>query len=138
MAGTCTVTYSDNDVGVKASNREPLAVIEWEWTSAADGTVSGQGSISGLTGRIDQVQFIPGDGADAPSDPHNVYLLDENGLDRIMAVGVGQGVDRTATVTIATPFNSNNSYVYLTNNSLTPSVSGAGDSKTGIIKLVVR
>lgn len=138
MAGTCTVTYSDNDVGVKASNREPLAVIEWEWTSAADGTVSGQGSISGLTGRIDQVQFIPGEDAEAPSDPHNVYLLDENGLDRIMAVGVGQGADRTATTTIATPFNANNSYVYLTNNDLTPSISGAGDSKTGKIKLVLR
>lgn len=138
MAGTCTVTDSRDNVGVHAANKEELSVISWAWTSAADGTVSGQGAQGGITGRIEQVRFIPGSGADAPSDPHSVYLYDEYGVDVLMATGVGQGADPAVSTTIQTPFNTNNSYVYLLNATLTPGVTGAGNAKSGTIVLVVR
>lgn len=138
MAGTCTVSPSSGTIGANASNKGEIPAIVWDWVSSAAGEVSSVAAQTGITGRIEMVRFIPGADTETPTDGHNVYLLDEYGFDVLMACGVGQSNNRTNTETIRTPLNTDNSYLYLQNATLTPYVTGAGDSNTGKIILVVR
>lgn len=110
-------------------------VIIFAWTSAADGTVSGVGGVNGVFGRIASVRFYPGTGV---TDAYDVTLLDANGLDVLL--GVGANVSNSATNTAAnirTPLNTDKGFVVLNGATLTPAISGAGDSKTGTIELIM-
>ena len=77
MAGSCTTTKKVwHEVG-----KTWFIVVEFSWKSDTDGDVSGVGSISNISGRVEQVTFIPASGDVTPSADYDVQILDEWGRD---------------------------------------------------------
>lgn len=138
MAGSCTVNLRVLELGASRYPYDGARIVEWTWLSHTDGTVSGVGSSMPVSGRIEQIHFIPDSGASAPDDNHSISLLDSRGLDWCVGLGASVRASRTDTSNVITPLNAQSIQLYLVDEILTPSISGAGAAKGGIIRMVLR
>lgn len=132
MAGTCEVLR-------ETVHHRGIDIITWQWTSDSSGAVSGVGSLSQVFGRVEQVEFIPAAGDDQPTDEYNATVTDGHGRDVLF----GQGADLSnesdnAAKNIRTPLNGDAGYMTCAGLTLTPGISGAGNKKSGIIRMIVR
>jgi hypothetical protein len=125
MAGSITTTTSRLGAYTKYS----LA-----WLSDASGNVSAN-SVSVKTGELIQVTFIPGTGGTQPSDAYDMTIADVNGVD--VLGGGGANLSQTTITTVACPIST---YFrrHFEEGTLTPSISNAGNAKTGTIVILVR
>jgi hypothetical protein len=125
MAGSITTTTSK----VGGFTKYSLA-----WTSDASGNVTSN-SVPVKTGELLQVSFIPGSGGTQPSDLYDMTIADANGVD--ILAGGGANLSNATATTVAGPIST---YLrrYLEEGNITPSISNAGNAKTGTIVLLVR
>ena len=134
--GTCVSRKS-------AMRRPPLGeiavVIEWDWTSDESGDVSGVGAEPDVSGRIEQVEFIPGKTTSQPTEGYAVQILDQYGRDVLLGVGAVLSNSQADTVkNLRTPMSKDMSYFTAFGLTLEPLISGAGDEKSGTIRMIVR
>ena len=134
MAATCTSELIELSEGRNTF----MKIARFSFTSHTDGTVAGVGALSGVTGRIDQMRFIPGAAGDQPTDALNIVLTDQYGLDVLLTLGGNLSNSRTVTTNIKTPLNANNSFINLFNATLTIGVTNAGSGKSGVLELILR
>ena len=102
--------------------------ITWTWTSDASGDYSQQ-TAGSYSGEVLMLITNP-DGTAAPADDYDVVINDEDGYDIL----VGQGVDRDTADT---------EYVIasmgaVANDKLTLVVDNAGNTKKGVVVLLLR
>lgn len=121
-----TLTYTD----------EKIRVVEWSWTSDAAGTVSGEGAVT-ITGIILGILFEPDD-TDTPTNLYDVQLLDDGSADILHAVGANQPSDDSDTGKMRCPINADGQLVILYEKQITPSITNAGNAKSGIIYLFLK
>ncbi len=127
-AGSCTNNH-------KGTPQGGLQLVSWEWTSDAAGAVTEVGALSGITGEIWQVQFIPDSGGTQPTDAYDVTLLNAQGVDVLQGYGVDRSNDDAHATNLIFPMNDNGGSVWLWRAELTPAISNAGNAKGGTIYL---
>jgi hypothetical protein len=128
--GSCETTIDRN---------RGIVVYKWAWTAQAanggnEGKVSGVGALAGITGKVIGCSFIPGTGNDQPEDQYDVELNTADDFDVLS--GKGANLSQSAG-TRTVPVTSDKVPFCIYNETLTPSVSGAGASNTGEIYLFV-
>jgi hypothetical protein len=117
-------------------------IYTWACTSHTDGTLSGVGTITGISGYLYQVEVIPDDAGDVifagdnqPTTGFNVELkgtyLSEDVLYDTTASCSNSAVTRN------TPLNSNGGLIQLKNDTLTPYASGVGSAKKFYLKVKI-
>lgn len=112
-----------------------VQIIVFEWTASAGGVVSGVGATDkAITGHVTGASFDPGSGV---SDLYDVQILDGNGVDILRTLGSNLPSDATSTANYKTPLTDEGGYQTLTRQTLTPSISGAGNATSGTIYLWV-
>ena len=121
MAGSIVVTSSDVGDGV---TKYSIA-----WTSDASGNVS-VGTMDLRRGRLRQVKYIPGAGGAQPTSGYTATLVDADGVD-LLAAG-GATLSNTAATMVAPTVP-----LFLESQTVTPTISGAGNAKGGTINLYV-
>ena len=126
-AGSCT-TDSDYSHGVR--------IYIWTWTSDASGDVNTLGTTDDIiiSGFIIQARFVPGTGV---TDLYDVYLKDANGFDYLHGCGVDQSDTKTDNGCLQVPKNADGNYSFIQRETLSITVSGAGNAKTGTVYLYV-
>jgi len=134
MVGSCTTTKKVwHEVG-----KTWFIVVEFSWKSDTNGDVSGVGSISNISGRVEQVTFIPASGDVTPSADYDVQILDEWGRDVLFGCGANLSASAAAFDNIMVPYSNDGEKVNLINTSLNLVVANAGDSKEGTVILLLR
>lgn len=119
MAGTIVATVTDIGGGYTKCS---LA-----WTSDASGNVSAN-TASVRRGRLANVKYIPGTSSLQPTDLYDVTIADSDGAD--ILIGGGANLSNV-TPTIAIP------NVIIEAGLITPSISNAGNAKSGTIVLYI-
>ena len=104
--------------------------IKFAWTSAADGTASGQ-TTNVYTGEIIRLVTVPGTGGDVPTDNYDITVNDEDNTDVLMGAGANRDNVNTEQVLAS-------SLGCVANDKLTLNVSNAGDTKKGTVYLYIR
>jgi len=124
MAASCT--YARVGKGIRMHS--------WTWVSSANGTVTGLGASDPISGLLRQVQFVPLSGYQ-PTSGYGVQLLGSTGFDWLLARGTV--IPNSGNHALTVRFFKTNSYdcPILYGATLTPNVTGAGDSKSGIIRM---
>lgn len=132
MAGTCEALR-------ETVHHRGIDIITWTWTSDSAGNVSGVGGVNQVFGRIEQLEFLPGTGDNQPTNEYDVVVTDEHGRDVLMGQGIDLSHDADNTAkNIRTPLNGDLGYMTCAGLTLTPGISGAGNKKSGTIRMVVR
>jgi hypothetical protein len=124
---------------------ENLRYIVWSWTSddtTGAVTCTGKGIVSGVNGVILAVNFKSVSGVE-PTTAYDVTILNA-GSENILydyQTGTNIGADipsaLTSTAQRRTPYNYDITTKALYNETLTPAVTNAGNSKQGIIELIL-
>ena len=119
--GTCSIS-EETLYSVKS--------LVFQWTANSTGTVTSESTAAHLSGECLMLATVPGTATLQPSDQYDVAVLDSNSLDIL----TGSGANRS---------NVNTEYVRkanlgAVNDSLTLSITNAGDSKTGAVYLFIR
>jgi len=119
-------------MAVTVSTKGKMSKINCPWTSDGSGDATVEvGDYSGF--QLVTVQTIPGSGGDQPTDNYSMTLIDDiTGLD----VMHGECVDNRSNVSADVEEISNVPILPITS-SMTVTISGAGDTNTGIVNLVV-
>ena len=134
MAATCTSSLTKISEGLNTY----MNVARFTFVSHTDGSVSGVGSLSNVSGRIDQVRFIPDSGGTQPSDALDIVLNDAYGLDVLLGLGANLSNSRTVATNVFTPVNTQKGIMHLWNSTLTIGVTNAGSGKGGVLELILR
>jgi hypothetical protein len=127
MAGSIGVTVTDIGNG--------LTKYSIAWTSSSGGAVSGA-SFQMKTGHVEQIRYVPGSGVSAD---YAASLLDADGIDLFAATGSSLA----ATASVVVPVISSNSPILndatlgSPPGSVTPTLSAAGNAKSGRIDVIV-
>lgn len=133
--GSCTATkrvISENGITW-------FVLVEFNWTSSSDtGAVSSACTAEGISGRLEDVIFIPNSGGTAPTDQYDITVTNNYGLDVLNGVGANKPQSQSNIANNANPSNSTGGFIHLYNASLSLNVSNAGNSKGGIVRLVLR
>ena len=108
---------------------QPVNKIKFEWTTAADGTATGQTSES-YTGEIIRLVTVPS-GAAAPTNLYDVAVNDEDTTDVLMSGGANRSDANTEQVLAS-------SLGCVANDKLTLEITNAGDTKSGTVYLYIR
>lgn len=103
------------------------------WTSAVGGTVSQ--AVNVKRGEIIGAKFVPGSGADQPTNLYDVTLEDGDSVDVLAGTGANLS---NGTSTRAVPLLSTYGAVWFEGGQLTLTVANAGDTKKGTVKVWVR
>lgn len=121
MAMSCTVTEE---------NMSHIKKIKFVWVSASDGTASG--TTGGVySGEILRLITIPGADTLAPSDNYDVAINDEDATDILMGAGADRDTANTEQVLA--------SYLgCVANDTLSLSITNAGDSKSGTTIIYIK
>jgi len=126
MAGSCTTTKKVwHEVG-----KTWFIVVEFSWKSDTN--------VSNISGRVEQVTFIPASGDVTPSADYDVQILDEWGRDVLFGCGANLSASAAAFDNIMVPYSNDGEKVNLINTSLNLVVANAGDSKEGTVILLLR
>lgn len=120
MAGTLVVTSSDIGMGY---TKYSLA-----WTSDAAGNVNAN-AFDIKRGRIHQLKYVPGSGGTQPTNNYVFALPDADGAD----LSSGGGALSNAAATVSEPA----AKVFIEAQTITPTISAAGNAKTGRVDLIV-
>lgn len=129
MAGSIVVTTADLGGSI---SKYTVA-----WTSDASGNVS-TNTFGLRRGRLLQAKCIPGAGGAAPTDQYGLTLLDSDGVDILMGLGAG----RSATAGQVVPAPSGQGSLsdmlrWFEGGTVTPTITAAGNAKTGTLILYV-
>jgi len=119
-------------MAVTVSTRGKMTKINCPWISdgAGDATVS-VGDYSGF--QLVTFQSIPGTGGDQPTNNYSITLIDDiTGLDIMCGECEGNRSNASADVE-----NISSVPILAITSSVTVTISGAGDTKTGIVNLIV-
>lgn len=132
-SGTIAITRAREDIG--SLNRKKIIA---SWTSdASAGTVSQV--IAECVGAIERVVTDPGTAA--PTDNYDITLLDENGIDVLMGLGMNRDTANTEQICpgITCTDGTNNAVIPIAvHGDLTLTIANAGNSKNGTITLYLR
>ena len=109
---------------------------QWTWVSSPDGTLTGLGTSDVISGRLIQMLAIPVSGS-MPTSGYDLKLVDSNGFDWLIGVGANLPSSCDHVNNLQSPFISLNQRPVVQNVTLTPVVSGAGDTKSAILRLWV-
>ena len=134
MAGSCTSEL----IRVTEDGNTYMNVAKFTFVSHTDGSVSSVGSLAGVSGRIDQVRFIPDASTTQPSDALDIVLNDAYGMDVLLGLGANLSNSRTVSTNIFTPVNTQKGIIHLWNATLTFGVTNAGSGKGGVLELILR
>ncbi len=121
MAGTVTTTEVMHSSVQK---------IKFAWVSSAGGAADGT-TTNYLTGQIVGAVFVPGSGADQPTDQYDVTIVDSDGND--VLAGQGANLSNAAPV-----YKLAANMTACVESKLTLGVTNAGNAKSGTIYLFVR
>ena len=121
MAGSIVVTSSDVGDGITK-----YSIV---WTSDASGNVSAS-TLDLRRGRLRQVKYVPGSGGSQPTSGYTATLIDADGVD--LLAGGGATLSNSA-ATISAP----TTPLFIESQTVTPTVSGGGNAKSGTINLYV-
>lgn len=129
MAATCTYTVGGRRIKIHT----------WAWKSHTDGSVAAVGSSTNpIKGIIKQVEFIPNANSGfTPTSGYSTKLVDGKNFDWLFGVGAsicpasGAQAQR-----VRVPMNSGTAPI-LNGETLLPSITGAGDTKYGDVRLTV-
>lgn len=111
----------------------------WDWTSDASGDVSGEGSMT-VTGTVAGVWYVPDSGGTQPTNAYDVTLTTSEPASFDVLVGTGANLSNTPSDSgnFTMPLdNTNNRPITLYKQTLTPTVSNAGNAKGGKIIILV-
>ena len=103
--------------------------VKFEWTTAADGTATGQ-TTNSYTGEIIRLVTVPS-GAAAPTDQYDIAVNDEDNTDVLMGGGANRSNVNTEQVLAS-------SLGCVANDKLTLEITNAGDTKQGTVYLYIR
>ena len=122
-----------------ATRKGEIIIYKWAWTAedvngGNEGKVEGVGSLASISGKVIGCSFIPGTGGDQPDDLYDVTLNTSDSFDVLS--GKGANLSQSAGSRTA-PVTSDKVPFYLYNETLTPTISGAGAANTGEIYLFV-
>jgi len=106
-----------------------LAKISFAFVSAADGTASGT-TPERYTGEVWRVVFAPGTGGSQPTNNFDVVVNDEDGYD--ILAGQGTNISNTAPSTVVSSLGA------VVNDTLTLSVTNAGNTKSGTVIVYIK
>jgi hypothetical protein len=126
MAESCTITEETFGTVKK---------IKWVWVSAVGGAV-GAAAVNTTTtdaysGEIMRLVTIPAVAPNAPTADYDIYILDEDATDILMAGGVNRHTSATEQVNAS-------SLGIVANDKLKLTVAAAGDGKGGTVYLYIR
>ena len=124
MAESVTITE------IKYGNSlNPVNKIKFEWTTAADGTATGQ-TTNTYTGECLRLITVP-DGVAAPTDNYDIAINDEDTTDVLIGAGANRSTSATQQVIAS-------SLGCVANSKLTLEITNAGDTKSGVTYLYIR
>lgn len=123
MAGTLGTPTITNLGGT----RELYSVA---WTATTGGDVSDEALTLQFPGRLYHVRIIPSTGATQPTDAFDVTLLTTDGEDLLAGQGANSTNDGVTRCVATVPLALEGVTVY-------PTIANAGDSKTGVVKIVI-
>lgn len=124
---------ASGSVTCAASRVGPYTKYKIDWTSAADGTVSGT-SFGVKTGELIQMAHTPGTAGDQPTDAYDVTILDAGGAD--VLAGTGGNLSNTTAAAVV-PVISTYFRRTLEAGNVELRVANAGNAKKGTITLLV-
>lgn len=107
--------------------------LKWVWVSHTDGTATGTTGFvttKAISGVCQRLVTIPAGGAAAPDADYDVYILDEDGYDILMAGGLNRHTANTEQVAAS-------SLGVVANDKLTLSITGAGSANGGTVILYI-
>ena len=130
MAGTCTMTGITH---ISDGSRE----VAWTWLSDASGDVSGEGGIT-LSGIVLQVRFVSDTGDTLPTDLYAVTVVDSNSCDILQGTGATVNRLNATAASYRTPLTTDDGFVRLHEQAVSPVVAAAGAAKGGKIYLIVQ
>jgi hypothetical protein len=121
MAGSIAITSSDIGGGI----------IKYSiaWTSDASGNVNGS-TIDLRRGRLRQVKYAPGTGGAQPTTGYNATLVDVDGVDLLSGGGATLSNAAATMVAPASP-------LFIESQTVTPTITGAGNAKGGTLNLYI-
>lgn len=125
-AGTATVTS-----GLVRDNNTRYQKYRIAWTATAGGAVSGN-TFTVAAGRLVSVRFVPGTSGTQPTDQYDVTLIDTNSVDVLFGAGANLS-NAASTVSRLSP-----AYFQDGSRVLDLVVANAGDSKTGVVEILVQ
>lgn len=108
--------------------------IGFAWLSVDGGGDAGKArktTVNAYNGVIERLVTVPGVAPDAPTDDYDVAILDEDGTDVLMGAGANRDTANTEQVLAS-------SLGCVANDTLTLSVSTAGNAKRGTVYLYLR
>lgn len=127
--GSCEAYKYDGHKGAR--------ICVWEWTSDASGDGSGDDfEIENVGGYITSVQFRP-DTTDIPTDDYDVTITDEQGIDVIYGKGTDIDKDPDDSENIRMPLTPDGDRPFISQQTLSLTVSSAGNAKSGTVILVL-
>jgi hypothetical protein len=141
MAGTATWTKDDNS----PHGEYGFTIWRCAWTANSSGEVSAGAGVNSqiITGILLAVNFIS-DGTDTPTTAYDVEMRTSSGqnvlYDSVASANTGaniaSAVDSPAQQ--KTPLNAQGFFRTLYMESITPYITNAGDSKKGIIEMILK
>lgn len=120
-------------VAVTEETHGSVKKIQWTWTAAADGTLTGGGSAlttsNEYSGKVEALVTEPG--ASAPSVNYDITVSDDDSYDVLAGGGADRSDSATETVLAS-------SLGIVANSKLTIAVAAAGDGGQGVTTVYIR
>jgi len=127
MADLGTVVITEEKIGT-------VHKVKFAWTSVDGGANAGKAVVTttkAYSGEIIRLVTIPGAAPDAPTDDYDVSVFDEDTTDVLMGAGANRDTTNTEQVLAS-------SLGCVANDTLTLSISAAGNAKKGTTIIYIR
>jgi len=110
-----------------------IKTIRFDWTSTTGGAAEDQTDVL-VSGRVLRVCFIPGAGANQPTNNYDVIIEDSDGIDVLQGLGANLGnINATDVFPALTNGTNGNSIPVAVDSKLALIIINAGSAKTGSV-----